>query len=410
MKLKVCEYCGTEYDEAMDGCPLCGKGGTGGEQTPRTARRPAQKGGARVAKKSRKNRQDRPERIPQWMWAVSCVVLGIAVLIGLLYFLISMGYLGGKQEEAQLPDSQLSQEVEQPEEEPLPEEEEEPVQVDLSCTGLTLNQTGIVFDEAGSSVFLTAAPTPVDCEDPIVFRSDDESVVTVDQNGMLTAVGYGQTEVFVTCGTVIASCTVVCDFAEEEEPELPVPEEDPEEEPEEEPEQTLPVSLSSEDFTLFRPGEETTLTVKNAPEGAAITYTSSDSSVATVSANGTVKAVGNGMATITVTVGSEKLTCIARCNLGTTAENTDGGTTSSVIGTLSLNYTDVSLFSVGEGFTLNLQDSGGNRATGVSFSTSNSGVCSVDASGKVTAMGSGTATVTASYGGQSYSCIVRCNF
>lgn len=404
MKIINCEYCGTEYDESLSRCPLCGRTADGQEDAPAGGRK-TKKGGARVAKKGKKQKQ--PERIPQWMWAVSCVILGIAVLIGLLYFLISMGYLGGRQEEPQLSEEPIIAEVEQPEKEPLPEEEEEPEEIDLSCTGLTLNLAVIAFDKVGSSMFLTAAPTPVDCVDPIIFTSSDESVVTVDQNGMLTAVGAGEAEILVTCGMVSASCTVVCDFEPvEEEPEEDVPEEPEEEEPEE----VLPVELSSEDFTLFRPGEETTLTVKNAPEGAAISYTSSDPGVATVTNSGTVKAVGNGMATITVTVGSEKLTCIARCNLGTTAENTDGGAAGSVSGNLSLTYTDVSLFSVGEGFTLSLQDSSGNRASGVSYSTSNSGVCAVDASGKVTAMGGGTATVTATYGGQSYSCIVRCNF
>lgn len=409
MKLKVCEYCGTEYDEAMDCCPLCGKGSEHGEKVSRAAaRRPAKKGGARVAKKSRRRGQNRQERIPQWMWAVSCVILGIAVLVGLVYFLISMEYLGGKKEETQQPSSELQIEPEQPE--VLPEEEEEPEAADLSCRELTLNQIWIVFDEQGSSVFLTAVPTPVDCDEPIVFTSLDEKVVTVDQNGMLTAVSDGQTQVIATCGDVTAECTVVCDFVyEEEEPEPTEPEE-PGPEEEEEPEEALPVELSSTDFTLFRPGEEAALTVKNAPEGAVITYASSDSSVATVSSNGTVKAVGNGMATITVTVGSEKLTCIARCNLGTTAENTDGAGESGITGTLSLTYEDVSLFSEGESFTIRLQDSQGNRASGVSWSTSNSGVCAVDASGVVTAMGGGTATVTATYGGKSYSCIVRCNF
>ena len=193
------------------------------------------------------------------------------------------------------------------------------------------------------------------------------------------------------------------------------PEEQPETEPEEkepdeeEPEEVPQPELSSVDFTLFRPGEETTLSVKNVPEGAAVTYVSSNPDVVTVSGTGKVKAVGNGMATITVTVGDTKLTCVARCNLGTTAENTEGSETT-VTGTLSLSHTDVSLFSVGESFTISLRDSDGNKATGVSWTTSNGGICSVDANGRVTGLGGGTATITASYKGQTYSCIVRCNF
>lgn len=44
------------------------------------------------------------------------------------------------------------------------------------------------------------------------------------------------------------------------------------------------------------------------------------------------------------------------------------------------------------------------------WSTSNAAVASVDGSGKVTAAGGGQCTVTASVGGQTFTCIVRCSF
>ena len=109
-------------------------------------------------------------------------------------------------------------------------------------------------------------------------------------------------------------------------------------------------------------------------------------------------------------VNDVKLTCVARCNLGTTAENTESAENTTALGTLSLNLTDVSLFSVGESFTLSLRDAAGNKASGVSWSSGNGGVCSVDANGRVSALGSGMTTVKATYNGQTYSCIIRCNF
>ena len=421
MKLKNCEYCGTEYNEDLPQCPLCGKNAAEAEEARTQTKKTGKRGGARVAPKhtKRAEKKKNPDRIPQWMWAVICVILGLAVLVGLAYFLISMGYIGeGRKAEPSVPT------VVVPEVDPVNEPEllqpmpETPEEVDLSCRELTLSQTGIVFDIKGSSVFLTAVPTPLDCIDPIVFSTADEAIATVDQNGMVTAMSRGQTEIIVECGEITASCVIVCDFPEEEntEPEEenpeeePVPEEtEPEPEEEKEPEEVLQPELNTEDFTLFRPGEETTITVKNIPDGASITYVSSNPDVASISSTGRVKAVGNGIATITVMVNDVKLTCVARCNLGTTAENTEG-TQNTVVGTLDLSHTDVSLFSAGETFTLSLRDSDGNKATGVSWSTSNGGICSVDANGKVTALGGGTATVTGSYNGQIYSCIVRCNF
>ena len=35
MKLKTCEYCGTEYNSELPSCPLCGKTGAGGADFPK---------------------------------------------------------------------------------------------------------------------------------------------------------------------------------------------------------------------------------------------------------------------------------------------------------------------------------------------------------------------------------------
>lgn len=416
MDLKTCEFCGTEYNGDQQQCPLCGRAASS-TAAAQEARRTVSRGGARVASRKTKKQQD-SDRVPQWMWVVICIILAIAVLIGLVYFLVSMDYLGGKEEP-----TAPSQTVTVPEAEPVnaPElldpkpEEVEPEQeepADLSCRALELSQELIILDVEGSSVYLTATPDPIDTTDSLVFNTLDETIAIVDQSGMITAIGHGQTEVLVTCGQVVDSCTVICDLLEEE-PEEETPE--GEASAEEEPEEVPAPELNTVDFTLFRPGEETTITVKNVPEGAAITFTSSDPDVATISSNGVVKAVGDGTATITVMVGEQKLTCIARCRMDSTTENNEEGNSSAVSGTLKLynpvgNSEDVTLGSVGESFSLSLVDSNGNKASGVNWSTSNSGVCSVDANGKVTALGSGMATVVATYNGKSYTCIVRCSF
>ena len=390
MKLKVCEYCGTEYNKNLTQCPLCGKG----PDDPAPA--------------ENLDQQTSQERIPQWMWVLTCVLLALAVVIGFVYFLVSMEYVGKKDDvEPVISAPVVEAPVEVVPEEPVVEEEPE----DLSCTGLTLSQEELVLDQLGGHVFLTALPSPLDCEDEVIFSSLDETVATVDEGGMITAVAPGETEIIVTCGDVEESCTIVCDFEmeepeeeETEEPEEEVTEEEPVEEEEETPAE---IALSSEDFTLFRPGEETVLTVKNAPDGAAVTYVSSDPTVATVSDTGKVVAVGDGTATITVTVDGQTLTCVARCNLGTTTENND--TTEVVTGNLQLSHTDATLFNAGEAFILYLT-SDGVRVTGVTYTSEDTTVCTAVNSGLVTAVGSGTTNVNVTYGGKTYTCIVRCNF
>ncbi len=409
MKLKVCEYCGTEYNEEQDRCPLCGKD--------------VKEAQAAAAKEKNTGSRRNPDRIPQWMWVLTCGLLALAVVIGLFYFLVSMGYVGKKQT---TPPPAISVPVEDPV--PVVPVVEEPV--DLSCKELTLSHRVLILDEAGSHVFLTALPAPVDCEDPVLFSSSDETIAEVDDDGMITALAPGETEILVSCGDILETCTVICDFeAEDPQEETPEETEDPEEndtptesdpaddptapqEPEK-PEETTPQAdpeLSSVDFTLFHPGEETTLFVKNAPEGAGITYTSSDPSVATVSETGKVVAVGDGTAIITVTINDKTLTCFARCNLDQTTENNPDNSTVELPagGSYHLSHVDVTLAEgSNESFTLLLLDESGNKVSGATFSTSDASVCVAEASGRVTAIGSGTANITVSYGGKTYTCVVR---
>lgn len=83
------------------------------------------------------------------------------------------------------------------------------------------------------------------------------------------------------------------------------------------------MTLSSTDFTLFQAGSSYRLTASGTE--AACTYTSSNPSVATVGKDGTVTAVAPGNSVITVTSGTEKRTCVVRCNwkVGETEEKPD---------------------------------------------------------------------------------------
>ena len=149
---------------------------------------------------------------------------------------------------------------------------------------------------------------------------------------MITAIGPGTADVVVSCGTLTKTCSIVCEFEVEE------PEPEPEQEPEPtEPEQTAAPALNLEDFTLFYPGEKAALTVSNVPDGAKVSYVSSNAAVVTVDDRGNVTAVGDGTATITVTVGDVKLTCIARCQLNS---STESGAFGEYTGPFSLSHTD----------------------------------------------------------------------
>ena len=262
MKLRTCEFCGTEYDASLEKCPLCGKSVDQVQPEPAPGSEKQRKsGGARLAQK--------PEKAPAHNggWIAACVVLGVAVLAGVVFFLYIMGLFGNfsmksNPEPDVLPEYNYENQVpetpvqDEPEESPAEEpEEEQPVSG--ACTGLSISKKEETLEEAGEKFFLTAVASPMDCTDPITYTSSDETVVTVNVNGMVTAIGPGVAEIIVTCGDQTQSCIVTCDFEQEEEPE-----EAPEETPEETPEEAPAPTLNLEDFTLRYPGEKTQLTVQ----------------------------------------------------------------------------------------------------------------------------------------------------
>lgn len=163
-------------------------------------------------------------------------------------------------------------------------------------------------------------------------------------------------------------------------------------------------TLNASDFTLRSAGETYRIKATFIPSGTTgeLTWTSSNPASVTVSSDGTVTAVSTGNSTITAALpGGYSQTCTVRCNWS-------GGTAASSepAGTLSLNRTDMTLSKVGETFTLKVS---GTEST-PTWSSSNNSIVSVSSSGKVTALTSGTVTITATVNGQTLKCIVRCNF
>lgn len=393
MNLRTCERCGTEYDTRMSRCPRCG----------------AQKAAAVPGRAARKKAD--PDRIPGGLWAASCCILGLAVLIGIVAFVLQMGYFEEGFDLNAIP-TNMEQTVPQ-EAEIYPEEterEEEPE--DRSCTDLTISRNHIVLGSLSAKNFITAVASPDDCEDDIVFTSSDESVVLVDEKGMLSAVGPGEAEIIVTCGELTEICTVVCDFElPEEEPEQTEEETGEEAEDADRTEEELPApEVVPADFTLRSPGEEAYLAVKNVPEGVTVTFASNNPAVVSVTADGKVRAESDGQTTIVITVGDVVLESIARCNLSSTTEGGDtAGQAGAYTGPFKTSHSDVTFSFSGESFTISLTDAEGKAVSGLTWVSGNAGVCTVTGS-TVKAVGGGQTTVTATYNGTTYSCIIRCNF
>jgi len=126
--------------------------------------------------------------------------------------------------------------------------------------------------------------------------------------------------------------------------------------------------------------------------GIALTYSSSNSAVASVDANGTVTANANGSATITATAESFSATASV--------------TVQQVAATISISPKTAGVNSIGDSraFSAAATDALGNAmAIPFTWSSSDVTIAKVDANGVATAVHGGTATITASIGSKSVS-------
>lgn len=147
---------------------------------------------------------------------------------------------------------------------------------------------------------LQAEVTPVDAVKDVTWSSSDEAVATVSESGLVTAKAKGKATIKATAkaGGAFGECEVTV-IEEGEEP-------DPETE----------IELSKTALELKATQEET-LTATVTPEGAKVTWSTSNEDVAVVT-NGKVRAIAVGTATITAATedGAE-----AECAVTVTSNN-----------------------------------------------------------------------------------------
>lgn len=134
---------------------------------------------------------------------------------------------------------------------------------------------------------LTATVTPAG--EDVIWSSTNTGVATVNENGVVTAIGEGECDIYVTLASnpaVYAWCHITVSY----------------------PEITLLLSEGSLEMNV---GDEQALTITITPDNTGLTPTwlSSNTSVATVDANGKVTAVGEGECDITATVLDQTATC-----------------------------------------------------------------------------------------------------
>ena len=242
---------------------------------------------------------------------------------------------------------------------------------------VTLNKTSLEMiagsAETGTAT-LTADVGPEYASDKTLFwLTSNEKVATVDDDGKVTAVGSGEAKITATAGGKTATCTVKVTVL------------------------VTGITLDETELDLTVDDDPVTLVAKVTPEGATdktVTWSSSNDRVATVDANGKVKAVGNGEAKITAKAGDKTATCkvlVSTLASGVTLDKTE----------LTLKIEDSPVTLVAKVTPASTSDKT------VTWRSSNEKVATVDSNGKITPVGLGETKITAEANGYTATCTVK---
>ncbi|MBQ6997202.1 MAG: Ig-like domain-containing protein [Oscillospiraceae bacterium] len=461
MNKVICDICGTSYPDTAPKCPICGYAKTTTETTSADTERhssegyTAVKGGrfskqnvrkrnsGRAAERTGAERSRRGEKEEGGNTGLVLVVIFLLVAIVAVVIYIGIKLFSNPGTETQEP---TYVQTTQPSTAPT-----SPTTAGIACESIQLNYLTIEFMEAGDSYTIVARPTPSNTTDEITFESSDPKIVTVDDTGLLTAVGGGEATITVTCGSVTQTCQIKCSFETPTDPTTdptaptdangqvttdPTTATDP----------TTPAGPVDPNFTfefntkwkdetsgkwdtsILEQGK-TWKAYKNdlSVDPGAITWTTDDASICTVQ-NGIVTAVAPGKTEIHATYGGKTYTCIVRCKFeatGTTTptqpttDATTGATTAPTTPAAPVDFDFAFRYSVydeatgkwdttltaGDTWTAYKNDLPVDPGA-ITWTTDDASVCTVK-DGVVTAVGAGKTELHATYGGKTYTCIVR---
>ena len=213
----------------------------------------------------------------------------------------------------------------------------------------------------------TAVPEGTEDEKTLAWSSTDETVATVDQEGNVTAVSFGECEIVLTAaGGLRAICKVTVN--------APV----------------TGMSLN-ESYVYLEAGETKQLAAVVEPESSAgrvkINWSSSDEYVAAVDENGLVTAAAAGTAVITASVGDA---FSAYCEVEVWKDDTVYPTA------LTLDRTTAEMHPNGTLILKATFTPADSTYQNINWFSTNTSVATVDANGRVTAVSTGTASVFAS--------------
>ena len=405
MSKVICDVCGTSFPETATHCPICGcaKAPTAQAVSADEAQIPQERStsntyakGGRFAKDNVKrnsrsrsstgrfsgerNRKNEPQESNKGLIAVVIVLL-LAIVMVVVYIGVNVFFTdpGGNSDKG---DNQSTGSYQQGGDSDIGQS--------VPCTAVKLNSKMVELKSENEQYLLAVQKEPENTTDTVTYTSSDPAIVTVDENGLIVPVGYGQATITVTCGTVSEECTVVSTVGEP--PVSSVPESQGPALPDG---FVLKLITYKDSGEITIAGDATSVLYKETMgiKASDITWTTSDPSIATVE-DGKVTGVGKGYCNITATIGDQTATCKVICS-SNAAPPSD----------YKLSHVDVTI-SVGETFNLSLKNKeSGATVQGIEWQVSQEGIVSIDGN-KITGQSvawSGV-NVFVEYEGVKYSC------
>ena len=284
MELRKCPRCGEMYSTSYRRCPFCEEL----DKPHRSGRRTAEK-----------------KYTPGVRGPLIVILLLVLALLTFCFFGDDLAerFFGAQtppQEDVQPPvqqpeaDDPIAEDPgvdeppvdEPPVEEPQPPVVEEPDEPDISGAKLNRTDFTMTVGETFQMVFTPAV-------EGVVWKSSDATVASVSESGLVTGITGGNTTITATVGDVTLKCIVRVSGGSSGSGNVNVSN----------------ARLSSTDFTL-NVGETTRLRVSGTD--ASVSWSVGNNSIASISSNGTVKALKSGMTTAYAKVGNKTLECIVR--------------------------------------------------------------------------------------------------
>ena len=442
MEKVICDVCGTDYPETATQCPICGCArGDGGQTTAgNTAAEGESSGytytkGGRFSKANVRKRlkaaqiqqipepepeqdpddyedydeEDDEEYEPASNWGlIAIVVLLLLAIIAVSSYIaiVHFDLLGTGAPKVTEPIGTTQSAGNNESTEPSGS-----TGVQVPCTGLTVVDGGITLKTINSTWQLNYTAEPANTTDKVIFASSDESVATVNATGLVKAVGDGEATITISCGAFVSECRVVCDLdSGTDDPTQPS---DPVVPP-------VVLKLNRTDFTLNKKGSSWNV-YSGELNPADITWTSDNEQIATIT-NGKVVAVGIGTTNVHAEYQGQKVSCIVRCKWVEETKPTEpvdpstpvdpsepskpAATYEFWVGTMKKPQDADITISIDEGYDFKIIDSESRAIMQVEWTASKDGICTIEGR-KVTGKSAGMVTLTATYDGQTFTCIVR---